>query len=203
MPRRTASRLLCPLLAACLIAFPVVRAQPAQEAPVEVDVPATASASITVVDENGEPLEGVEVVLGTTEGEIVTRAITDGDGVATFEGLSHGYRQVAFRWQGDAFVANRVLLLSPDEELEATFELGDFTAREKDVGLAPGQTVPLLGEPAVGVATLDESYGPTGWAWFRTGKGVAVLIGSGALLVGGIVALTDAEDEFIVSPSEP
>jgi hypothetical protein len=55
----------------------------------------------------------------------------------------------------------------------------------------------------VGVATLNESYGPTGWAWFRTGKGVAVLIGSGALLVGGIVALTDAEDEFIVSPSQP
>ena len=203
MRRPTASRLLCPLLAVCLTAFPLVRAQPSAEAPVDVDVPKTSSATITVVDEGQQPLEGVEVVLGTPEGKILARATTDDEGVAAFENLHHGYRQVAFRWQGDAYVANRVLMLSPEDELEATFLLGDFTAREKDVGLAPGQAVPLLGEPAVGVATLDESFGPTGWAWFRTGKGVAVLIGSGALLVGGIVALTDAEDEFIVSPSEP
>jgi hypothetical protein len=204
MRRPATCRPLCLLLAACLAALPTVpRAQSGAAAPVDVDLPATSELTVLVHDTAGEPLAGVEVVLGTPEGAIVTRSTTDPDGEVHFEELHHGYYQVAFRRDGEAYAANRVLLVEPEEEHEATFELGGFTARARDLGLSAGDEVPLLGEPAAGVAKLDEAYGPTGWAWFRTGKGVAVLIGGGAMLVGGIVALTDAEDERVPSPFQP
>lgn len=204
MRRPFASRPLSLLVAACLASLPTLpRAQPSRPAPAEVDVPATSSLELRVTDADAAPLAGVEVVLGTPEGEVLRRATTDGEGMVVLEELDHGYYQVAFRHEGNAYASNRLLLLSPEEEREASFALGGFSARARDIGLAPGQPVPLIGEPAAGVATLDEAYGPTGWEWFRTGEGVAVLVGSGALLVGGIVAMTDDEDERVASPSAP
>jgi len=204
MRRPDTLRPLCLLLAACLVALPTLpRAQSSTAPPVEVDAPATSELTIVINDTGGDPLEGVEVVLGTPEGEIITRGATDGEGEIRFEDLDHGYYQIAFRHGGEAYLSNRVLLLEPEEEHEVSFELGGFTARARDLGLAAGDEVPMLGEPAAGVAKLNEAYGPTGWAWFRTGKGVAVLIGGGALLVGGVVALTDAEDERVPSPFQP
>lgn len=203
MRGRGAIRLLTLFLCALLVAPPCASAaEPPRQWPGDVSVPGTSELELTVLARDQKALEGVEVILGTTGGEIVTRAVTGGDGRIELEGLQYGYYQVAFVHDGQSYVSNRVLLLAPDETTEATFALGDFTPRHLDIGLSPGQEAPLTGEAAVGVAELDETIGPTGWEWFRTGTGVTVLIGSAALVVGAVVALTDDEEQ-IISPSEP
>jgi hypothetical protein len=54
------------------------------------------------------------------------------------------------------------------------------------------------------VARLKEDTGAKGLAWFRTGKGVAVVVGGGILIVAGVILLTNPDDtETSVSPSTP
>ena len=101
----------------------------------------------------------------------------------------HGLYDVSFSKDGQAWVGNRVLLVSPKKKQKANFQLGPFLPGDKAAGLEAGAPAPGTAIASTGVARLEEKTGPSGLAWFRTGKGVAVLIGGSALLVGAIIAL--------------
>jgi hypothetical protein len=50
---------------------------------------------------------------------------------------------------------------------------------------------------------MEERAGPGGLGWLRSGTGVAFLVGGGALLVAGLIALGDKGNQASVSPSSP
>jgi hypothetical protein len=190
------------LLVALLPAQPLLGAE-AEEEPQEGSL-ATSSLELTVRSAEGKPLEGVEVVMDRLRGdEPPVRGETGADGQLVMDGLVYGNYRLAFRYGDRAFPANRVLNLRPGREQEAEFTLEGFSPEDRRLGLEPGDPVPLLDEPAAGVAHLTEKTGPSGWAWLTTGKGVAVLVGGGALLVGGLIAVADDDEEDPLSPVEP
>ena len=168
------------------------------------DPVATSTVEGTVRDASGQTLEGVTVLAECLEDPGRTlEATTDARGRYRLEGLRYGHWKLAFRRGDRAWPSNRVLLVPPRKKVEANFTLGPALPEDEDLGLAPGKEVPLAGRPAAGVAHLEEKLGPSGWAWFRTGKGVAVLLGGSALLVAGVIALAEDDNEVIASPSQP
>ena len=160
-----------------------------------------------VRDAKGEAaLAGARVVLTPMAGKGEPRSeITDASGKYAFEKLPHGLFEIAFEHEGQAYIGNRTLMIAPGREHEANFRLGPFEVRDELAGLTPGQKTPGLESGAGGVARLEERVGPTGLAWFRTGKGVAVLVLGGALAVAGVIALADSNptQNPSVSPSQP
>ncbi len=168
------------------------------------DPVATSTVEGTVRDGSGQPLAKVTVLAQCLEDPGRTmKAVTDARGRYRLEGLRYGHWKLAFRRGDAAWPANRVLLVPPRKKVEANFTLGPALPEDEDLGLAPGKEVPLAGRVAAGVAHLEEKLGPSGWAWFRTGKGVAVLLGGSALLVAGVIALAEDDNEVIASPSKP
>ncbi|UCF67149.1 MAG: carboxypeptidase regulatory-like domain-containing protein [Acidobacteriota bacterium] len=159
-----------------------------------------------VRDAEGEPRPAARVMLVAIEGDEYAdryEARTDSGGQYEIDSLPYGYYRVVVEHEGQLFPANRVLLVPPGKKIEADWTLGPFEAEDLALGLAPDQPLEwAAGGAASGVARLVERSGPSGWAWLRTGKGVAVLLGAGTLLVGGLIALSD-DDEPIVSPSSP
>lgn len=133
------------------------------------------------------------------------RATTDSSGRFELEQLQHGYYNVGVVVDGRAYVGNRSLLLEPKKKLEAELQLGEFGPAEAEIGLSRDTAVPGTDRKADGVARLIEDFGPTGWDWFKTGRGVAVLLGGSTVLIGGLILLSSDEDGpmIIPSPSEP
>lgn len=177
----------------------------AQEEAAAPEIPSvTGKSSIVgqVLDEDGKAVSGGRVRLALMDSEEVVEAEIQPDGSFLFENLRHGYYRLVFEVDRGAFPANRVLLVPPKEKVKTTFHLGGFLPEDRSLGFAPDQPAPLSSGKTRGVAHLVEKTGPGGWAWFGTGKGVAVLIGGGTLLVAGLIALTSAE-ESIISPSSP
>ena len=172
--------------------------------PASTTTPATGKSSIKgqVLGEDGKAASGGRVRLALMDSDDVLEAEIQSDGSFLFESLPHGYYRLVFEVEDGAFPSNRILLVPPKEKVKATFQLGGFLPEDRNLGFAPDQPAPLAGGKTRGVAHLLEKTGPGGWAWFRTGKGVAVLIGGGTLLVAGLIALTSSE-ESIVSPSSP
>ncbi|MDQ7006452.1 MAG: carboxypeptidase-like regulatory domain-containing protein [Acidobacteriota bacterium] len=153
-----------------------------------------------LLDEQGQPVGGARVRLSPMLGETLLETTTDASGTFRFENLGHGYYRVAFEVGGRGYPSNRILLIPPEEKIEVTFDLGGFLPEDRSLGLGPDRPAPLLDKTSAGVAHLREKIGPSGWAWFRTGRGVAVLIGGGTLFVAGLIALSDSS-ENVVSPS--
>jgi hypothetical protein len=147
-----------------------------------------------VLDADGKPLDGVRVILVPLQAGGGNLTGTSGsNGEYVIQGVAHGLYEAVCDMGGQAYPVNRVLLVQPGRKLEATFRLGEFTAQDGAVGLEPGFRVAALDVTAAGVARLDEPTGPTGRAWLRTGKGVAVLVGVGALVVAGLIAASGPE----------
>lgn len=157
----------------------------------------------TVKDSAGKPLEGVQVILTPLESRTQgpQQVASGAHGKFAFNNLEYGLYDVAFIFQGKAFAGNRVLMLPPAKKVEANFKLSPFQGVDKEMGLVEGQKVTGTELLASGVGRLEERLGPSGWAWFRTGKGVAVLVGSGAAIVGGLIALSGNDKP--ISPSQP
>jgi len=177
----------------------------ASPAPLMAKTPKTAETSrlsgrITL--ENGENAADVRIVMRRMESEAPPlEARTDSRGHYVFKAVRYGYYELAFEKDGVAYASNRLLDIPPDEKVEADFTLGGFRPEDAETALALDDPLPLLGPEtrAAGVARLAENFGPSGWAWFRTGKGVAVLVGGGALAVVALIALSDPNP----IPNEP
>lgn len=139
---------------------------------------------------DGHAAGGLTMTLAPLESRSgVVTAVVGADGTYKIEGLLHGLYDVSFSKDGQAWVGNRVLLVSPKKKQKANFQLGPFLPGDKTAGLEVGSPAPGTKIASTGVARLEERTGPSGLAWFRTGKGVAVLIGGSALIVGAIIAL--------------
>ncbi len=170
----------------------------------EADPLGTSTIRGTVRDASGRPVAGLTVAAECMEEPgTIRRARTDDKGRYRLEGLRYGHWKLAFEGNDGAWPANRVLLVPPRKKVEANFTLGPARPEDEELGLRPGTKVPLAERPATGVAHLEEKLGPSGWAWFRTGKGVAVLLGGSALLVAGVIALAEDTNQVIASPSNP
>lgn len=157
-------------------------------------------------DEGGKPLPGVRVVLTALEGAAASfSTTTDGGGAYELTHLPSGLFEISFAFDGKAYVGNRVLLIAPEQKQKANFRLGGFTPQDSIAGLTPGQKVPGLEGTAAGVGRLEERTGPTGLAWFRTGKGVAVLVAGAAALVGGLITFAEkgSDKTAPISPTSP
>lgn len=149
----------------------------------------------TVKDTGGTPLAGVAVALVPLEarGDRPLRTVSGQDGGFRFADVPYGVYEIGFEGNGKAFAANRTLLVAPGRKLEVSFRLGEFEARDKAAGLESGVRVAGVVSPAAGIARLEERTTPTGLAWLRTGKGVAVVVGTGALVVAGLIAATGGD----------
>ncbi len=197
-------RILVSLLVLAILPGPVSLPGLAVAGREPADPLATSTIRGVVRDANGTPLAGVTVLAAPLEGDgPVLSATTDAKGRYELRGVRYGHWRLAFRRGKEAWPANRVLLVPPKKKIEANFSLGPPVPEDEALGLGTGAEVPLAGAPAAGVAHLEERLGPSGWAWFKTGRGVAVLIGGGALVVAGVIALADEDDEVIASPYEP
>lgn len=159
----------------------------------------------TAFDAAGTGLEGLTVTVGALENANARRTVmTNEKGEFLLEGLPYGYYQLSFEYGGQAYPSNRVLLLAPGKILKADFRLGAIEPLDQSLGLKLGDTDELLGRVTGGVARLVERTGPSGLAWFRTGKGVATLVGGGALMVAVLIATSDSGTlAQPVSPSSP
>ncbi len=205
--RRTVVRRLTALALSALLASAGPPACAAEAKAAKAPKPSKGSELTGFVrDEAGKPLGGVRVVLTPVEsGGSSFSTDTGSGGEYKFTRLPRGLFEISFEQAGQAYVGNQVLMIAPEQKLKANFRLGPFESRDKLAGLTAGQKVPGLAGPAAGVARLEQKTGPTGLAWLRTGKGVAVLVATAAGLVAGVIALTEKNYGTTppVSPSSP
>jgi hypothetical protein len=156
-------------------------------------------------DEQGEHLVGASFLLVSLDGRVPpVSAVTDRLGRVTLRQLSYGYYRYSVEAAGGVYLGNRILLVPPDRGVDIEVDLTPFLPEDEKLGLSRTDPVPGTDKVPVGVARLLERTGPTGLAWFQTGKGVAVIVGAGVLLVGAMIALTDSGSQTTaVSPSSP
>lgn len=171
--------------------------------------PRTSELKIEVLDTGGDEVGEVRVAAEHIEsGGEPFFATTDSSGEARLEELPYGHYVFSFETaDGRVFVGNRALLVGPKRDEKGTFVLGPFQSKDDKLGLTPGMEVPAFAGKATGVARLEEKLGPTGWAWLRTGRGVALVVGAGTLIVAALIASAEDDDEQQseeddVSPSE-
>jgi hypothetical protein len=194
------------LLVLLLPWLPAGLAAPADDEAAAATPPAKSGLRGTIVLDDERPAAGARVLLiDMTDTDSVRYSTeTSARGSYRLQSLQHGYYQIVIVLGERVFLGNRVLLLEPEKEEEADFTLADVAPRDAREGVTEATEIPALGTTAGGIARLQEATGPTGWAWFRTGKGVAVLIGSGAAVVAGLITLSDDEkDEPVISLSTP
>jgi hypothetical protein len=167
--------------------------------------PGTSKVRGTLFNASGQEIAGARVVLTPLEHpEHSASTMTDTRGRYELEGVRYGLHQVGIEANGVAYVGNRVLTIPPKRNLRADFTLSEFREEDRQLGLNETTRVAGLDKTAGGIARLSERVGPSGWAWFTTGKGVAVLVGGGAALVAGLIALSDDDEpQRPVSPSTP
>lgn len=184
----------------------------AEDVPPSPDSLRTSSLEVEVRSGTDEPVSGaiVHVVNIDRRDEGDATCTTGSKGRCEIENLIYGMHAIAIEVGGEAYPANRTLLIPPERRAEAEFVLGGFRPTDADLGLSPGEAVELAaGRPAAGVARLQERLGPTGWAWLRTGRGATVLVGGTALAVGLIILTTDDDSDdpdlgdTSVSPATP
>jgi hypothetical protein len=188
--------------------IPSVLAAPADptagQSPRTAAVPLVKGAEMTgkILASDGTPAAGAKIVLTPLEAAGPARdAMTSRDGTYAVTSLAHGLYEVGVERNGQAFAGNRVILISPRQKHKANFRLGPFAPQDKAAGLDAGQEVAGLEPLSTGVARLDEKTGPTGLAWLRTGKGVAIFVGGAALLVAGLIALGGNKSTSVSSSS--
>ncbi|MFN7965816.1 MAG: carboxypeptidase-like regulatory domain-containing protein [Acidobacteriota bacterium] len=163
-------------------------------APSMAAVGGTSKVSGSLRDPAGKPVAGATVVLRLMESEgIQVKGTTGAGGDYSLEKLPYGHYLVAFEFGGQSYAANRILTLPPRQKLKANFEVSPFLPEDLGLGLKEGANLPGTSVPVAGVARLEEKTGPSGIAWFSTGKGVAVLVAGGAAIVAGLIALSSGD----------
>lgn len=208
--RRALAALLVPAL--LFAPFPAAAAQseppaPTAGAPAAAPAPQGKSSVVAWIrDRQGKDLSGARLLLAPMEGKSTALVSNDTDrfGECRLKNVSYGYYRYGIETAEGTFLGNRILLVAPERELAIEIDLTDFLPEDERLGLSKTDPVPGTDKVPVGVARLKEESGAKGLAWFRTGKGVAVVVGGGILIVAGLILLTDPDDtETSVSPSTP
>jgi hypothetical protein len=202
--RALAALLLPPLLAAPLPA--AAQEPPRDPAPPAATPQGTSTIMTWVRDEQGKDLPGARVLLTAMEGKSppLSSNPTDRFGECRLKNVSYGYYRYAVETPAGFYLGNRVLLVPPEREVAIEVDLGPFLPEDEKLGMSKTDPVPGTDKIPIGVARLKEDAGPKGLAWFQTGKGVAVLVGGGILIVAGVILLTDPDNqETSASPSTP
>lgn len=178
---------------------------PPQDSAATAAPPGRATILGSVRDEQGRDAAGARFLLVAMEGQAAPlSAVTNERGEFELKQLSYGYYRFGVETAGGAYLGNRILLVPPERTVEVELDLSPFLPEDEKGGLSRTDPVPGTDRTPVGVARLFEDTGPKGLAWFQTGKGVAVIVGAGVLLVGAVIALTDTEsEETSVSASQP
>lgn len=154
----------------------------------------TSKLSGALRDPLGQPVAGATVALRLLEsGAVRLTTSTDASGDFKFEKLPYGHYQVMFEVAGKNYASNRVLTVPPRKKLKAEFAVSPFLPEDASLGLKEGALLAGTTLPVAGVARMQEKTGPSGLAWFTTGKGVAVLVASGAAIVAGLIALSGSD----------
>ena len=156
-------------------------------------------------DEQGEDLPGARFILAPLEGQsALISEVSDRFGEFKLRQLSYGYYRYGVETAAGIYLGSRILLVPPDRLVEIEIDLSPFLPEDEKLGLSKTDPVPGTDRIPIGVARLFEDTGPKGLAWFQTGKGVAVVVGAGVLLVGAVIVLTDtSSEETSASPSSP
>ncbi len=207
--RRALAALLVPAL--LFAPFPTAAAQSGPPAPPAgaAAAPAPQGKSSVVAwirDRQGKDLPGARLLLAPMEGKSPALVSNDTDrfGECRLKNVSYGYYRYGVETAEGAFLGSRILLVAPEREVPIEIDLTDFLPEDEKLGLSKTDPVPGTDKVPVGVARLKEDTGAKGLAWFRTGKGVAVVVGGGILIVAGVILLTNPDDtETSVSPSTP
>jgi hypothetical protein len=136
--------------------------------------------------------------------EVFEGAPTTADGKYEVAGLPYGYYNLIVETPAGLYLSNRILNVPPEKKVEASFMLTESRPEEKEWWEAePSRRVPGMDRPPDGVARIIEKR-DTGSFW-KSGKGIAVMVGGGALIVGALVLTADdsTSSETPESPSTP
>ena len=180
---------------------------PKKDAPPAVGAAAEGRSSILgwLRDEQGKDLAGARFLLTPIEGQAPPlSAVTDKFGEFALRKVRYGYYRYGIETTTGVYLGNRILLVPPEREVPIEIDLSPFLPEDDKLGLSRTDPVPGTDKVPVGVARLFEETGPKGLAWFQTGKGVAVIVGAGILLVGALIVFTSPDEETTsASPSTP
>lgn len=129
--------------------------------------------------------------------------LTSADGKYEVTGLPYGYYNLIVETSDGLYLSNRILNVPPEKKVEASFALTESRPDEKEWWEAePSRRVPGMDRPPDGVARIIERR-DTGSFW-KSGKGIAVIVGGGALIVGALVLTADSSsNEAPQSPTTP
>jgi hypothetical protein len=157
-----------------------------------------------LLDDQKTPAVGATVrAVHLDTNEIFEGAPTTADGKYEVKGLPYGYYNLIVETDGALYLSNRILNVPPEKKVEASFALTESRPEEKEWWEAePSRRVPGMDRPPDGVARIIEKR-DTGSFW-KSGKGIAVMVGGGALIVGALVLTADSSsDETPQSPTTP
>lgn len=155
-------------------------------------------------EDQKSPAGGVTVrAVHLDTNEIFEGAPTTPDGKYEVKGLPYGYYNLIVETAEGLYLSNRILNVPPEKKVEASFLLTESRPEEKEWWEAePSRRVPGMDRPPDGVARIIEKR-DTGSFW-KSGTGIAVMIGGGALIVGALVlSADDSTSEPPASPSNP
>jgi hypothetical protein len=165
--------------------------------PLAADIPGTGRIHGRILrGADGTPVEGHRVrVLHLTAGRVFESVPTDAGGRFEIGGLPHGFFDVAVEQPAGLWLADRVINLAPASRVELVLTLG----AENAGGLAPDRTWPGWSGRLLGAFALREA--PRGREFWRTPKGVAILVGGAAVALLAIAA--GAGNETNATPVVP
>lgn len=149
-----------------------------------------------VLAPGGTPVESGRVrLLHLTGGRGFESAPTDARGRFELDGLPHGYFDLAVEQPAGLWLADRVINLPPAAKAELILTLGAGSPG----GLPAGRSWPGWSGPLAGALELREA--PRGREFWRTPKGVAILVGGVTVALLAIAA--GAGDETAATPVVP
>lgn len=154
----------------------------------------------TIISETQEPLPYVNVIMNTTEGELVKASITKEDGTFSIADLSPNTYRLTFSFVGYTTVEQRVTITTTDVtvpaiQLElATEPLDNVTvvARKPIIEVQPDKTV-------FNVASTVSSVGNNGLELLRKAPGVRLDNGNNVIVEGktGVLIYIDGRQSFL------
>jgi hypothetical protein len=128
---------------------------------------------------------------------------TASNGEYRIKNLSHGYYDLAIEIEGAVYVANTIVNMPPSGTVSITIHLTDFADLPPEMAASlRTYEFPELERPTEGVAEIDQAL--RGRDFWRSKKGLAILVGGGAVLLLGIaLSSKESDDTLPVSPSTP
>jgi hypothetical protein len=188
--------------------FPAAAQQPGKQdtpPPAGANVEGRSSLSGWIRDDQKKDVGGARFILTPIEGKAPSLSeVTDSSGKFALRKLGYGYYRYGVETSAGVYLGNRILLIPPERDVKIEIDLSPFLPEDDKLGLSRTDPVPGTDKVPVGVARLFEDSGPKGLAWFQTGKGVAVIVGAGVLVVGAVIVFTDPGGETTsASPSTP